>query len=131
MAQQVLIQLLDDLTGESSDDISTVTFGLDGANYEIDLTEANAERLRKTLSDYVASGRRTGGRIKRAGRPSNDTASRADAGQVRDWAHQNGFEVSDRGRIPGHILDAYAQAQDEARNTEKPAAKRRPRPKKS
>jgi hypothetical protein len=48
MAQKVLIQLVDDLDGSASEDITTVTFGLDGANYEIDLTANNAAKLRNS-----------------------------------------------------------------------------------
>jgi Lsr2 len=125
VAQKVLVQLVDDLTGVASDDISTVLFGLDGANYEIDLSEENAERLRAALADYVASARRTGGRIKRGTRPSNTGAANGEAGQVREWAAENGFELSARGRIPGHVLEAYKEAQA----TEKAPAKRRTRKK--
>ncbi|MCT2585501.1 histone-like nucleoid-structuring protein Lsr2 [Actinophytocola gossypii] len=120
MAQKVLVQLVDDLTGEASDDISTVLFGLDGANYEIDLTEENAERLRATLAEYVGSARRTGGRVKRGTRPSTGGGANGEAGQVREWAAENGFELSARGRIPGHVLDAYKEAQ----SAEKPAKRR-------
>jgi hypothetical protein len=142
MAQKVLIQLVDDLTGSASDDISTVTFGLDGANYEIDLTTDNAERLRTTLTDYVTAARRTGGRIKRGNHVSNgdngDTGT-PDPGKVREWANKNGFDVSNRGRIPRHVLEAHTQAQNETnngarngtRNAEKTPAKRRSRTKKS
>jgi Lsr2 len=124
MAQKVLVQLVDDLTGVASDDISTVLFGLDGANYEIDLTEENAERLRATLADYVNAARRTGGRIKRGSRPANGAAANGEAGQVREWAQENGFELSARGRIPGHVLEAYKEAQ-----TVEKAPKRRSRKK--
>ncbi|OLF15498.1 histone-like nucleoid-structuring protein Lsr2 [Actinophytocola xanthii] len=125
MAQKVLVQLVDDLTGATSSDISTVQFGLDGANYEIDLTEDNAERLRATLAQYVDSARRTGGRIKRGTKPTNGSSANGEAGQVREWAQQNGFELSARGRIPGHVIDAYKEAQ----SAEKPAPKRRARKK--
>ena len=64
MAQKVVVELVDDLNGTVSDDISTVSFALDGAVYEIDLTEDNAERLRDTIADFVSAARRTGGRIK-------------------------------------------------------------------
>ncbi|GAB3439126.1 histone-like nucleoid-structuring protein Lsr2 [Actinophytocola sediminis] len=124
MAQKVLVQLVDDLTGAASADISTVLFGLDGANYEIDLTEENAERLRGTLADYVNAARRTGGRIKRGSRPTNGAAANGEAGQVREWAQENGFELSARGRIPGHVLEAYKDAQ-----TVEKAPKRRTRKK--
>lgn len=121
MAQQVLVQLVDDLDGTSSDDIATVKFGLDGVDYEIDLTEANAERLRKTFAEYSTAGRRTGGRLQRGVRPSSTPSG--EAGQVREWALGNGFELSGRGRIPSHVVEAYKQAQ-EAPAPRKTATKR-------
>jgi hypothetical protein len=118
MAQQVTIQLVDDLDGTQSDDISTVTFGLDGVSYEIDLTEANAENLRKSLQEFVAHGRRTGGRIKRGSSSKSTggsvTASHEQAQAIREWARRNGHEVSNRGRIPGSLTEAFEAAQAEA-----------------
>jgi hypothetical protein len=118
MAQQVTIQLVDDLDGTQSDDISTVTFGLDGVSYEIDLTEANAENLRKSLQEFVAHGRRTGGRIKRGGSSKTTSGSVAanheQAQAIREWARRNGHEVSNRGRIPGSLIEAFEAAQAEA-----------------
>jgi len=112
MAQQVLVQLVDDLDGSSSEDISTVKFGLDGAEYEIDLSEANAERLRKSFAEYAAAGRRVGGRLQRGVRPSATSAGSGEAGKVREWALENGFELSGRGRIPSHVVEAYKEAHE-------------------
>jgi len=109
MAQQVLVQLVDDLDGTSSDDISTVHFGLDGVEYEIDLSGSNAEQLRKALADFVGSARRTGGRLRRAA-PSDKSAGAGDARLVREWALENGYELAGRGRIPSHVVDAYKEA---------------------
>lgn len=95
MVQRVLVQLVDDLTGESTDDVSTVRFGLDGAGYEIDLTEDNAKQFRATLVVYVESARRIDGRFD------------GEAAQIRMWAQENGFEISARGRISGQVVDAY------------------------
>jgi hypothetical protein len=109
MAQKVLVQFVDDLDGTSSEDVATVQFGLDGVTYEIDLNDANAERLRKICGDYVAAARRTGGRVKRGTAPAGKTAS--EAGQIREWALENGFELSGRGRIAAHVIEAYQEAQ--------------------
>jgi hypothetical protein len=132
MAQKVLVQLVDDLDGTSSQDVSTVLFGLDGVSYEIDLTEANAERLRESLGEYVESARRIGGRIKRGTRPaqSGKSANAGEAGQIREWALANGYELAGRGRIPSHVVEAYKQAQSEPKPA-KAAPKRRARAKKS
>jgi nucleoid-associated protein Lsr2 len=111
MAQKVLFQLVDDLDGTPSDEVATVRFGIDGVQYEIDLTPENAERLRKSYEDYVAVARRTGGRLQRGTRPVNKPAGASEAGAVREWAIENGYELSGRGRIPGHVIEAYEQAQ--------------------
>jgi hypothetical protein len=121
MAQKVTVQLVDDLDGSQSKDISTVTFGLDGATYEIDLTEANADNLRKSLEEFAAHARRTGGRLKRgtaSASPSGSaTGSREQAQAVREWARRNGYEVSNRGRIPVSLTEAFEAAQAEASTT--------------
>jgi hypothetical protein len=118
MAQKVTVQLVDDLDGSQSNDISTVTFGLDGATYEIDLTEANADNLRKALEEFATHARRTGGRLKRgtasAAPGGSATASREQAQAVREWARRNGHEVSNRGRIPASLTEAFEAAQAEA-----------------
>jgi hypothetical protein len=118
MAQKVTVQLVDDLDGSQSKDISTVTFGLDGVTYEIDLAEANADNLRKTLGEYVPHARRTGGRLKRgtaAASPAGSaTAGPEQAQAVREWARRNGHEVSNRGRIPASLIEAFEAAQAEA-----------------
>lgn len=111
MAQKVLVQFVDDLDGTSSDDVTTVQFGLDGVSYEIDLNPDNAERLRKIYADHVTAGRRTGGRLKTGSHPGGKTTRSSEAGQIREWALENGFELSGRGRIPSHVVEAYKEAQ--------------------
>jgi hypothetical protein len=113
MAQKVTVQLVDDLDGTVAEDISTVTFGLDGASYEIDLTGGNADKLRDSLADLVGSTRRTGGRAKRGTTIKGAAAPAANREQtkaIRDWARQNGYELSDRGRIPSTVIEAFEEA---------------------
>lgn len=118
MAQKVTVQLVDDLDGTTADDISTVAFALDGATYEIDLTEANAGKLRDHLSEFIDSARRTGGRTRRSVGPTASTVkangsgrSREQTQAIRDWARKNGHDVSARGRIPAAVIEAFeAQA---------------------
>jgi hypothetical protein len=114
MAQKTIVQLIDDLDGSSSDSIETVTFGLDGVTYEIDLSDDNAGQLRDSLAQFIGSARRTGGRAKRgtvtvAG--SNGTngsgRSREQTQAIREWAKKNGHDVSDRGRIPAAVIEAF------------------------
>ena len=56
MAQKVEVRLEDDLDGGPAE--HTVTFALDGKDYEIDLSNSNAEKLREALRPYVATGRK-------------------------------------------------------------------------
>ncbi|MEV6419069.1 Lsr2 family protein [Streptomyces sp. NPDC051662] len=113
MAQQVKILLLDDIDGGEADE--TVTFGLDGRTYEIDLTGKNADKLREVLEPFVKSGRRTGGRAaagirgRGAVKPAR-AEGEPSAEEYRKWATDNGFTVSTRGRVPAGIKEAYAAA---------------------
>jgi Lsr2 len=113
MAQKVTVELVDDLDGTVSDDISTVTFGLEGNEYEIDLTGENANKLRDKLASFVDAARRTGGRTKRGSTVKSVARSTTDREQtraIRTWARENGHDLSDRGRIPGHIVEAFETA---------------------
>ncbi|MCW2812006.1 MAG: LSR2-like protein [Friedmanniella sp.] len=106
MAQRVQIVLEDDFDGGVADE--TVTFGLDGAEYEIDLSSANADGLRDALAPWLAHARKTGGRRKRAGvKPAGESSSTSD---IRAWAQQNGHDVSSRGRVSAEVRDAYEKA---------------------
>ncbi|MEU6643254.1 Lsr2 family protein [Saccharomonospora sp. NPDC046836] len=112
MAQKVLVSLVDDLDGSEAEE--TIEFGLDGVSYEIDLSAENAEELRDALAQYVEHARRAGGRKRAAGRaviakaPGRSAAVDREQNQaIRAWARKNGFEVSDRGRIPSEVVEAY------------------------
>ncbi len=110
MAQKVQVLLVDDLDGGEADE--TVTFALDGKSYEIDLTTANADKLREALTDYVKAARRTGGRAA-SGRAKARVASAGgtqDTAKIRSWAKENGYSVNDRGRVPAEIREAYEKA---------------------
>src|ERR1700742_2063693 len=111
MAQKVLVQLVDDLDGQVGDDVTTIQFGLDGATYEIDLSGDHAERFREALSPFVESARRIGGRLNRGTKPGTASATADEARRIREWAAANEYDLSPRGRIPRHVVDAYRQAQ--------------------
>ncbi|GAA3605541.1 Lsr2 family protein [Marihabitans asiaticum] len=106
MAQRVQIILEDDLDGGPAEE--TVTFGLDGVTYEIDLNERNAAALRDGMARYVGNARRAGGR-KQTGRKSSGGGSNETA-KIREWAKANGYDVSERGRISAEVQEAYAKA---------------------
>ncbi len=107
MAQKVNIVLIDDLDG--SDATETVSFGLDGTSYEIDLNKKNADKLRDALATYVGHGRKVGSGSRR-GRRSSAAALGPSSKQIRDWARSNGYEVSDRGRVSAEVRAAFEAA---------------------
>lgn len=107
MAQKVQITLVDDIDGKAADE--NVRFGLDGVNYEIDLSDAHAQELRSALELYIRSGRRAGGRAAK-GRPAAVPVRNNEVGLIRAWARENGFDVHDRGRIQADIREAYYKA---------------------
>jgi hypothetical protein len=113
MARKVQVILSDDLDENLPAD-ETVSFSLDGTNYEIDLAEKNAKELRDAFARYIGAARKVG-RGTRApgggrGRGTGGRMDREQAGAIRDWARKNGHNVSDRGRIPASVVEAYEAA---------------------
>lgn len=107
MARRVQVILEDDLDGSAAD--RTVEFSFDGARYEIDLNAANIERMASALAPFVAKARSVGGRragTKRSARAGSGTDTKA----VREWAKQQGIKISERGRIPVEVLEAFKSA---------------------
>ncbi|MEV6657271.1 histone-like nucleoid-structuring protein Lsr2 [Nocardia fluminea] len=110
MARKVVVTLIDDFDGNSVAD-DTVTFEIDGAAYEIDLSTDNAAKLRASFDQWLPYARRTG-RIKVSGRRSEAAASPRsnDQSAIRAWASTNGHSVSARGRIAAEVVAAYDKA---------------------
>jgi hypothetical protein len=106
MAQRIQTLLIDDLDG--SEATGTVRFGLDGTEYEIDLSAAHDDELRKALQQYLAHARRTGGTARTAARTRRGSA--VDTAKVREWAKEQGIEVKDRGRVPANVVEQYQTA---------------------
>jgi hypothetical protein len=107
MAQRIQTLLIDDLDGGEA--VGTVRFGLDGADYEIDLSAAHDDELRKALQRYLAHARRTGGAARSAPRARRGGAA-VDTAKVREWAKEQGIEVKDRGRVPAGVVEQYQTA---------------------
>ena len=111
MAQQRSVTLIDDLDGGKA--AETVTFGVDGASYEIDLSKKNATALRKAVADFVEHGRR----VKAGSAPASKAQRRPvprqgpDPAAVRLWATAQGIAVSTRGRVPADLIAQYEAAQ--------------------
>lgn len=112
MARKVIVELVDDLDNTSTA-AETVTFGVDGAHYEIDLSDANAATLRDEISQWTAHARRIGRTPKtvtRLATAAGTSHKRADLTAIRAWAADNGYNVSARGRIAAEVVAAYDTA---------------------
>lgn len=112
MAQMTTVKLTDDLDGSKA--AETVSFALDGKNYQIDLSAKNAKQFRKVLGDYIDAGRpvRPARPVVagRGGRKSSRRSAAASPAEVREWAVQNGVPVSTRGRVSAEVYAQYAAA---------------------
>ena len=106
MAQKVNIVLVDDLDGTEATE--TVSFGLDGTAYEIDLNDGNAAALREALSGYVGHARKVTGGGRRGRKAAGSSSSNTK--DVREWAKAQGMDVSERGRISADVQQAYDAA---------------------
>lgn len=123
MAKQTIVTVIDDLD-ETSEADETVDFGLDGREYEIDLTEEHASELRDALKRFVDAARRAGGggrgpkphgrgnRSGSGGGGSSEAPNKDEAAAIRAWVRENGGDIADRGRIPRKFLDAYRNDDD-------------------
>ena len=118
MAKTTIVQVTDDLDGSAN--ASEVRFAFEGTEYAIDLSSKNRKALEKALRPYVEAGTKVSGRRsaatrsarpKRSGNSGNYGNSAVDLAAVRAWAKQNGHQVSDRGRLPRAVLDAYSASQ--------------------
>lgn len=116
MAQKLQVLLTCDLDDEDVEAAETVIFGYEGTNYAFELCSEHLEEFNNVMHGYISSARRAEGpRRGRAGGAARATANRLDPGAVREWARGAGYEVSDRGRIPAEIREAYDAAQRTAR----------------
>ncbi len=109
MAQKVQAILIDDLDGSEAD--ATVRFGLDGAEYEIDLNAEHAQQLRDALARYGSAARRAGGATRRPAPSSRSvSANGLNTTEIREWAKAQGIDVKDRGRIPAELVAKFKAA---------------------
>jgi hypothetical protein len=104
-----MVIVTDDIDG--TEGAKTVTFGLEGAQFEIDLAQKNADKLRKALAPYIDAGHKVGGaRQAPSSRRATSNGGRPDPKAVRAWAIASGLDVSARGRIPASVVEHYNAA---------------------
>jgi Lsr2 len=106
MAQRTEIILTDDLDGSPADE--TVRFGVDGTQYEIDLSKGHAGELRAALAPFVQAARR----VAAPRRPARAPARKAgpSPADVRAWAKTEGIEVKEKGRVPAELMVRFQEA---------------------
>ncbi|WP_420121135.1 histone-like nucleoid-structuring protein Lsr2 [Nakamurella sp.] len=113
MATQTVTTLVDDIDG-STDDVVTCAFGLGNFQFEIDLNAEHREELESVLAKFLESARPVGAPVhSRRSRQTAKRVGRSDREQtqaVRQWAKENGYEVSERGRISNTVVDAFEAA---------------------
>ncbi len=108
MAQKIQTLFIDDIDGGEA--AGTVRFGLDGAEYEIDLSTKHDQELRAALGTYVAHARKLSGTARRAAARGGRKPSVVDTVAVRRWARENGYDIKDRGRVPADLVTKYREA---------------------
>src|ERR1700758_2426859 len=104
--QRVEVHLEDDLTGGPADE--TVKFGMDGREYEVDLSTRHASEFRRLVAPFVEHARLV---LQQRSRPRARTASsRERSRQIRSWAERQGFSVAEHGRLPANVIEEYELA---------------------
>lgn len=109
MAKKTMVQLVDDLSGQSIDDGEgrTIRFAFDGAEYEIDLSNSNIEEFSNSLERFVRASRRVAGRRKTGGTAGRGSGGDNETAAIREWAESQGLKVASRGRISADIVERY------------------------
>lgn len=112
MAQKVRIELVSDISGEviPEGEGETVSFGIDGKGYEIDLSKKEAEKFRSDFEKYVSVARKAKGSRSGSATPARSTSDKDRMNDIRSWAEKNGYSIASRGRIKADILEAYEKA---------------------
>lgn len=111
MSQQVQVTLICDMPPHESSTPAdrTVSIGIDGRHYELELCAKHEVQLLQTLGRYTMAARR----VAAPGMRRHTIRTRQDrqfSREVRAWAQASGHQIPDRGRIPLDILRDYAEA---------------------
>ena len=108
MAQRIQTLFIDDIDGSEAE--GTVRFGIDGTEYEIDLSAGHGDELRAALKEFIAHARKVGGTSRRAAVRGARKPSAIDTIAVRAWARENGHDIKERGRVPASVAAKYREA---------------------
>ncbi len=110
MAKKQVVQFVDDLDGRVLDEFETVRWGLDGKLFEFDTSPQHAENFRNSLQKYLAASRKVGTARQTKQAAATPKSGKEQTQAIREWARDEGYDVSDRGRIPGAIIEAFDEA---------------------
>ena len=108
MAQRIQTSFIDDIDGGAAD--GTVRFGLDGTDYEIDLSGEHTDELRKRAREVRSS---------TAARSAAPPAARHGAcaplppstpPRSANGRRGNGYDIKDRGRVPAELVAKYQES---------------------
>jgi hypothetical protein len=113
MAQKVQVLLVCDLHDGEVEGTETISFGLDGSSYEIDVCDDHAGDLRDAFAPYVGAARRAGrtpAPVSRRSRPAPKAGGSDRVAEIREWGRQHGHQVSERGRLSASLVAAYEAA---------------------
>ncbi|MBB1033173.1 Lsr2 family protein [Dietzia sp. CQ4] len=111
MAQQFQVRYIDDIDGtDLGEKANVISFAFEGKEYSIDLGDENAEAFRAAVAPYIEAGHGVTGSRTKTARKATTKNSVGDTKAIREWARNNGYDVSDRGRIPADVMEAYAAA---------------------
>ena len=114
MARKIQVLLTCDFDDDDTPAVETVTFSYDGGTYAFEACQAHLDEFNETMQHFVAHARREGSAPRGGGRTNSaggHRAGRASLGDIREWARANGYKVSNRGRIPEEVRQAFAAAE--------------------
>ncbi|QNN99382.1 Lsr2-like DNA bridging protein [Gordonia Phage Sephiroth] len=113
MSRKEVLEITDDYDGKlinPDEEWSPVPFVVNGTAYQLDLRAANQDRFYKDMDKWINKATKVGRAPKVGGskpaKPASDTSGH-NLTAIREWANNNGYTVSEKGRIPKHIMEAY------------------------
>jgi hypothetical protein len=111
MSQQLQVTFICDMPRHETDTQAdrTVTLGIDGRHYELEMCAKHELQLLQTLGWYTMAARRVPrpGTLRHSLRTTED---RQHSREVRAWAVASGHQLPERGRMPLAVLRDYAAA---------------------
>lgn len=110
MAQRTQIITVSDISNVEVVDGERIPFSYRGVDYAIDLTAQEAKEFDQAIALYTGSGQRVGGRKQRTGGSATASTDKEQLAKIREWAGANGYQVAERGRIRGEVLEAFEKA---------------------